>query len=156
MIFKNSKQIFCNLNLLVCVCIKVCLYACVCVCGWVWIFCTLDVVECHPFTAVYFFLESWLICRLYRQKFREFLCFCKFPIHFLWVGHFWPKTTSVTLFVYDHLACSDHDLKFFLYSHTKCQKSHQVSQPSDEAVIFKNSKQKIIRSEMTEDHQRVK
>jgi len=26
--------------------------------------------------------------------------------------------TSVTIFLYDHFACSDHDLNFFLYSHT--------------------------------------
>jgi len=31
-------------------------------------------------------------------------------------GHFWPKTTSVTIF-YDHLACSDHDLNFLLCVH---------------------------------------
>ncbi len=57
-------------------------------------------------------------------------------------------------FFYDHLACSNYAINFFVCSHSKCHKSHQVWYHSDEAVIFKNSKQKMFRSKVTEEHQR--
>ncbi len=57
-------------------------------------------------------------------------------------------------FFYDNLACSNRAINFFVCSHSKCHKSHQVWYRSNEAVIFKNSKQKLFRSKVTEEHQR--
>ncbi len=86
------------------------LHRCVCVCVcW---FCTLDVLEFHPIIVVYFFLHCgrFVDCThrnyLNYLQFCEFVCFCRFPI----VGHFWRR--QVWLFSYDHLACSNHTLKF--------------------------------------------
>ncbi len=49
------------------VCVSVCVRLCVSGCVYIILFSAL-----------------WPICRLYTQKFSEFLCFCWFPIHFLW------------------------------------------------------------------------
>ncbi len=58
---------------------------------------TFNVLECHPFTAVYFFSALWPICRLYTQILRIF-GFLSISHSFPMVGHFWPKSTSVTIF----------------------------------------------------------
>ncbi len=47
-----------------CVCVCVCVCARLCVSGCVYIT-LLNFLECHPFTAVYFFSALWPICRLY-------------------------------------------------------------------------------------------
>ncbi len=81
--------------------------------------------------------------------------FCVF-VDFPFISYGWSFMTeehNCDFFFYDHLACSNQALNFFVCSHSKCHKSHQVSYHSDEAVIFKNSKQKIFRSKVTEEHQ---
>ncbi len=60
---------------------------------------------------------------------------------------------SISVFFYAYLACLNHTLIFFLCSHSKCHKSHQVSYQSNEAMI---KKCKILRSGVIGDHTRVK
>ncbi len=92
------------------------------------LFCTLDVLECHPFIAVHFFSASWMICRLYTQK---ILCiFAYFPL-ISNGGHFWPRTTQVWLFFLRPFSFFESSPQFFiffyfLWSHSDCHTSHQM------------------------------
>ncbi len=124
----------------------VCVYVCVCVWEWMCWFCTLDVLEFHPIIAVNFFSALWQICRLYTQKCAEFLCFCQFPIHFLWSVIF-DRRPQVWLFFSDHLACSNQALNFLCVHYPnaiKVTKFHTIQMKlwfkkhSKHIFVFKN------------------
>ncbi len=95
------------------------------------LFCTLDILGCHPFIAVHSFFASWMIYRLYtHKKISVFLYFSILPIHFQWRSFLTANNTSVTILFSDHLAFSNqvHDYFWFifLWSYSDCHKSHQV------------------------------
>ncbi len=116
----------------VCVYISVCVCVCVCVCEWMCWFCTLDVLEFHPIIAVYFFLHCGRFVDCTHKNLMNFCVFVNFP--FISYGRsFLTEEHKCDYFIYDHLACFEHN---FLCSHSKCHKSHQVSYHSDEAVMF--------------------
>ncbi len=132
-------------------CASVCLSTCVC---W---FCPLDVwVSPLHYSAIFHFSALWGICRLCTQNCSVFLIFLtQFPF----ISYVWSFLTEDhecdNLFFYAHLIYPNHALNLFLCSHSKCHKSHQVSYHSNEVVIFKNSKRKILSPEVTEERTRV-
>ncbi len=105
------------------------------VCEWMCLYHTLNVLECHPFTAVYFFQHCGRFVDCTHKNSLNFCVFVDLPfISYGW--SFLTEEHKCDYFFYDHLACSNQAVIFFACSHSKCHKSHQVSYHSDEAVIF--------------------
>jgi len=135
--FKNAKHM-CNLNFLVCLCIKVCVLH-----SW----CFID----SPLHCGVLFSRSRLICRLYSQK----TSFLPISHSFSMRVHLDPNTPKCDYFFYNHLDYSHPVPNFFGCSNTKYQQSHQISDHSEEAVIFKNILFKFFKSIWAEQPQRV-
>ncbi len=116
---------------------------------------TIDVLEFHPFIAVQFFSALLGICRLYTQKF----CIFDFSPHshsFPMVGHFWPKTMSVTNFFTTTWLFRIMPSIFFICVHIPS--AIQITKFRTILVKLrfkKNSKRKILWSEMIKDRTRV-
>ncbi len=127
----------------VCVCVCVCLCKCASVCEWMHLYHTFNVLQCYPFTVVYFFQHCGRFVDWTHKNSQNFCVFVDFP--FISYGRsFLTKEHNCDYFLYDHLACSNQALNFLVCSHSKCHKSHQVSYHSDEAVIFKKFKTNFI------------
>ncbi len=67
--------------------------------------------------------------------------FCIFLINFHWRSFLTMNNTSETIFLllFSFFESSP-QLLFFLWSHSDCHKSHQVSYHSDEVELFKNDR----------------
>ncbi len=129
-------------------------HICVSVGGWVeCLFCTLNVLECHPFIAVHSFSALWMICRLYTQKLLSIFVFLRISHSIPMAVYFWPQTTQVWLFSLRPFSFFESSPRFCVcvcvcvWSHSDCHQSHQVSYHSDEVAI-------LSRSKMTQQHQR--
>ncbi len=109
------------------VCVYMCLCLCACVSGCV----DFALYRCLSFTPSLLCILFCIVGDLEIVQTKMF-CICYlFPISI----SFPPE--SMCVFFYAYLACLNHTLIFFLCSHSKCHKSHQVSYQSNEAMIKK-------------------
>jgi len=94
-------------------------------------------------------------CFIDFKKAQYFYIFANFPFIFH-AGPFEPEQPKCDYFFYNHLDYSHPVPNFFGCSNTKYQQSHQISDHSEEAVIFKNVLFKFFGSIWAEQPQRVK